>query len=115
AGYDIREEAGYRRMLRDLTACLGCGRVKVIHLNDSKLGLGSRVDRHAHIGDGALGLRTFARFLHEPRFHGTPMILETPKDDDAVRADRRNLGRLRRLLSRGPGETEARSGEVVRA
>jgi len=114
AGYDIRSEAGFRTMLGDLTGCLGRSRAKLIHLNDSKLGLGSRVDRHAHIGEGALGLRTFARFLHEPRFRGLAMILETPKDDDPMRADRRNLGRLRRLLQ-APPDTGAGAREVVRA
>jgi deoxyribonuclease-4 len=99
AGYDIRTPEGYRDTMRTIGRCLGLRRVKVIHLNDSKQGLGSRVDRHAHIGAGTLGLRAFGSFLNDPRFRRVPMILETPKDGDAVRADRRNLARLRRLVA----------------
>jgi len=99
SGYDIRTRDGYRKTMRDLDACLGLHRLKVIHLNDSVQGLGSRVDRHAHIGEGRLGLEPFRRLLNDPAFRGVPMILETPKDDDFVKADRRNLARLRRLLN----------------
>jgi len=99
AGYDIRTADGYRKTMRELDACLGLHRVQVIHLNDSLQGLGSRVDRHAHIGDGRLGLEPFRWLLSDPVFRGVPMILETPKDDDFVKADRRNLARLRRLLT----------------
>ncbi len=99
AGYDIRTADGYRKTMRELDACLGLHRVQVIHLNDSLQGLGSRVDRHAHIGDGRLGLEPFRWLLSDPAFRGVPMILETPKDDDFVKADRRNLARLRRLLT----------------
>jgi len=99
AGYDIRTRNGYRKTMRDLAACLGLHRVKAIHLNDSVQGLGSRVDRHAHIGDGRLGLDPFRWLLNDPAFRGVPMILETPKGEDFVKADRRNLARLRRLLN----------------
>jgi deoxyribonuclease-4 len=99
AGYDIRTADGYRKTMRELEACLGLHRVQVIHLNDSLQGLGSRVDRHAHIGDGRLGLEPFRCLLNDPALRGLPMILETPKDDDFVKADRRNLARLRRLLN----------------
>ncbi len=99
AGYDIRTRDGYRKTMRDLAACLGLHRVKAIHLNDSVQGLGSRVDRHAHIGDGRLGLDPFRWLLNDPAFRGVPMILETPKGEDFVKADRRNLARLRRLLN----------------
>ena len=98
AGYDIRSPEGYRETMRGLTACGGHARVKAIHLNDSRQGLGSRVDRHAHIGTGCLGSGAFRLFLNDPRFRTVPMILETPKDEDFVTADRRNLARLRRLL-----------------
>lgn len=99
AGYDIRTPRGYRKTVRELDACLGLRRLKAIHLNDSQQGLGSRVDRHAHIGRGALGLPAFRLLLHDPRLRRVPMILETPKDDDFVKADRKNLARLRRLLN----------------
>ena len=99
AGYDIRSEERYRETMRALAACLGVGRVKAIHLNDSRQALGSHVDRHAHIGEGQLGLAAFRWFLNDPRFRRVPMILETPKGEDQVTADRRNLARLRRLLN----------------
>jgi deoxyribonuclease-4 len=99
AGYDIRSPDGYRRTLEELDACLGLRRLKAIHLNDSKGGLGSRVDRHDHIGQGRLGLAPFRHLLNDPRLRRVPMILETPKDDDFITADRRNLARLRHLLN----------------
>ncbi len=99
AGYDIRSAEGYRKALKEFTACLGLTRLKAIHLNDAKAGLGSRVDRHEHIGVGRLGLESFRRILNDPRLRRVPMILETPKDDDFITADRRNLARLRRLLN----------------
>lgn len=99
AGYDIRSAEGYRKTLAEFTACLGLTRLKAIHLNDSKADLGSRVDRHEHIGEGCLGLEAFRRLVNDPALRGVPMILETPKDDDCITADRRNLARLRRLLN----------------
>ncbi|MBI4841606.1 MAG: deoxyribonuclease IV [candidate division NC10 bacterium] len=99
AGYDIRSAEGYRKTLAEFTACLGLTRLKAIHLNDSKAGLGSRVDRHEHIGVGRLGLEAFRRTLNDPRLRRVPMILETPKDENFITADRRNLARLRRLLN----------------
>ena len=86
-------------MMRELESCLGVARVAAIHVNDSRQGLGSRVDRHAHIGEGQLGVTPFGFFLNDPRFRAVPMILETPKGDDLVTADRRNLARLRALLN----------------
>jgi len=99
AGYDIRSTEGYRKTLADLAACLGLARLKACHLNDSKGGLGSRLDRHEHIGEGRLGLAAFRSLLNDPRLRRVPMILETPKDEDFIAADRRNLARLRRLLN----------------
>jgi deoxyribonuclease-4 len=107
AGYDIRSAEGYRKTMRELETCLGLARLKAIHLNDSKQALGSRVDRHEHIGEGRLGLAAFRRLLNDPRLRRVPMILETPKGDDPVRADRRNLARLRRLVN---GAGRERSG-----
>jgi deoxyribonuclease-4 len=108
AGYDIRSPDGYRRTVRELDACVGLRRLRAVHLNDSVQGLGSRVDRHAHIGEGRLGLEAFRLILNDRRFRRIPMLLETPKDDDFVRADRRNLGRLRRLIG-GSGPERERS------
>lgn len=111
AGYDLRSADGYRRTMRELAAILGIARVKAIHLNDSQKGLGSRVDRHEHIGEGTLGLSAFRLVLNDARFRRVPMILETPKDPDFVTADRRNLARLRALLN-GRGQ---RGGGILRA
>jgi len=107
AGYDIRSLTGYRRTMRELNGCLGIFRVKAVHLNDSQQGLGSRVDRHEHIGEGRLGLAPFGLILNDPRLRRVPMILETPKGPNPVAADRRNLARLRRLVrsSRMPAGT----------
>jgi deoxyribonuclease-4 len=77
----------------------------VFHLNDSKKPLGSRVDRHEHIGQGCLGLEPFRRIVNDRRFRGLPMLLETPKEEGrspttiAVdRLDERNLNTLRGLI-----------------
>ena len=98
AGYDIRSLPGYQRTMRELEGCLGISRVKAVHLNDSQMGLGSRVDRHEHIGEGRLGLAAFGWVLNDSRLRRAPMILETPKGSNPVAADRRNLTRLRRLV-----------------
>jgi len=97
AGYDIRTPEGYADVLGAFDAIVGISCLKVIHLNDSKRELGCRVDRHEHIGKGNIGLDAFRCLLADPRLKGIPMILETPKDDDFVLADRRNLDTLRRL------------------
>ena len=81
AGYDIISEEGYARVFDEFDAVVGLGRLRVFHLNDSKKPLGSRVDRHTHIGQGCIGVEPFARLLHDDRFQGLPMLLETPKAD----------------------------------
>ncbi|MBI4380725.1 MAG: deoxyribonuclease IV [candidate division NC10 bacterium] len=101
AGYDIRTHDGYADVIGAFDTVVGIPHLKVIHLNDSKKALGCRVDRHEHIGKGTIGLEAFRCLLSDPRLKGTPMILETPKDDDFVLADRRNLDTLRRLAE-GP-------------
>jgi deoxyribonuclease-4 len=97
AGYDIRTPEGYADVIGAFDAIVGISRLKVIHLNDSKKELGCRVDRHEHIGKGNIGLEAFRCLLADPRLKGIPMILETPKDDDFLLSDRRNLDTLRRL------------------
>jgi len=79
AGYDITTEAGYQRTFHDFARIVGFDRLRVFHLNDSKKPLGSRVDRHEHIGKGQVGLQTFRRLLNDPRFAGMPMLIETEK------------------------------------
>ncbi len=98
AGYDIRTPQGYADVLGAFDQIVGISRLKVIHLNDSKRELGCRVDRHEHIGEGAIGLEAFRCLLTDPRLCRLPMILETPKDNDFIAADRRNLETLRRLV-----------------
>jgi deoxyribonuclease-4 len=100
AGYDIRTPDGYNGALRLFDQVVGIPSLKVIHLNDSKKGLGCRVDRHEHIGRGAIGLEAFRCLVTDPRLHGIPMIIETPKDGDFITADRRNLKTLRDLAKK---------------
>ena len=79
AGYDLGSDAGYADTMRQLDACVGLDRLRALHLNDSKTPLGSRVDRHTHIGSGHVGLSAFRRLLTDPRLETLPMVLETPK------------------------------------
>src|SRR3954470_10572853 len=81
SGYDIASDAGYRRTFTEFGAVVGFERLKAFHLNDSKKPLGSRVDRHEHIGRGCLGLEPFRRIVNDRRFRGLPMLLETPKGE----------------------------------
>jgi deoxyribonuclease-4 len=76
---------------------IGLERLRLFHLNDSKKGLGARVDRHEHIGEGELGREAFRLLLNDERFAGHPGILETPKGDDGEE-DRRNLATLNALV-----------------
>lgn len=77
SGYDLTSEEDYRRTFNELDEHIGLGRVVAFHLNDSVKPLGSRVDRHEHIGKGYLGKDTFRRLLRDRRFFGLPMCLET--------------------------------------
>ena len=84
--------------MREFDRVIGLNRLKLFHLNDSKKPLGSRVDRHEHIGKGCLGLAPFRLIVNDPRFQETPMILETPKHDaDGNEMDPVNLAALRGL------------------
>jgi deoxyribonuclease IV len=76
---------------------VGIERLKAFHLNDSQKDLGSRIDRHAHIGDGCVGLEGFRAIVNDPRFAEIPMILETPKGEDLAE-DIVNLAKLRGLV-----------------
>ena len=77
AGYDISNEEGYQRTFTELDEHVGIKRIVAFHLNDSLKPFNSRVDRHQHIGKGHLGTKTFERLLHDARFFGIPMCLET--------------------------------------
>jgi len=98
AGYNLAGPAGYEAMIADFDRLLGLDRLKALHLNDSKKGLGSRVDRHDHIGQGAIGLEGFRLLLNDPRVNTRPMVLETEKGPDGAE-DRMNLATLRGLLT----------------
>ena len=102
AGYEIRSQKAYEETLRQLHGVIGLDHVTCIHLNDSQRELGSRVDRHAHIGQGQIGLEGFRLLINDPRLRHIPMILETPKGEDPVASDRRNLAILRRLIRGSP-------------
>lgn len=99
AGYDISSKAGYDKTFRAFDAAIGLERLKFFHLNDSKKGLGSRVDRHTHIGKGEIGLAGFRRLLNDQRFTNHPMVLETPKQKD-LQEDIENLSLLRSLIDK---------------
>jgi deoxyribonuclease-4 len=86
AGYPLAPESEYRSTMRAFDRLVGLRRLRAFHLNDSLKPLGSRVDRHAHIGRGCLGLEPFRLLVNDPRFRNRPMILETPKED-AVEGD----------------------------
>ncbi len=118
AGYDLCSPQGYDRTFTQFERLIGFDRLKVFHLNDSKKPLGSRVDRHEHIGKGHLGLEPFRRLVNDPRFQGLPMLLETPKAPGRSPTtiaidphDQRNLRTLRGLVrprSRSGGPRSAR-------
>jgi len=101
AGYDIRSQQGYLETVEQFDAIVGLDKLKVIHFNDSKKDLGSRVDRHEHIGEGFIGKDGFRWFLQDARFADVPKILETPKgSDDSYDID--NLEVLRSLAPLHP-------------
>ena len=105
SGYDIVNQAAYRDTFDAFDRVVGIGRLKVFHANDSKRPCGSRVDRHEHIGRGCLGEEPFRRLLHDVRFRGLPMLIETEKSRDTEKRgtlepdafDMQNLETLRRL------------------
>ena len=96
AGYDLRSEDGYEAFLAEVEDALGLDAVRAWHLNDSEFELGENKDRHANIGEGYLGVDAFARLVHDERFDGTPMILETPLGEDD-QGHARDLAVLREL------------------
>lgn len=100
AGYDIRTKDGYKRTWQEFDRAIGIKRLVAIHLNDSMGDVGSRIDRHEHIGKGKIGREGFRNLMNDPRLYNVPMVLETPKEDDAVAYDSRNLRTLLRLTKR---------------
>ena len=107
SGYDIASEAGYRRTFTQFGKVVGFARLKAFHLNDSKKPLGSRVDRHEHIGRGCIGMDGFGMLVNDRRFAKIPMLLETPKAQGKATGpisvdplDEENLNTLRTLVQR---------------
>jgi deoxyribonuclease-4 len=99
AGYEFRDRRSYRATVRELDRVVGLEHLRAFHLNDSKHPLGSRRDRHEHIGRGEVGLEAFRLILNDRRFRRVPMVLETPKGEDLAE-DRVNLGVLRAMIAR---------------
>ncbi len=78
AGYDISTESGFMDTFEAFDRIVGFGKLRAMHLNDSKKECGSRVDRHARLGEGFIGWKAFERIMQDDRFGGIPLILETP-------------------------------------
>jgi deoxyribonuclease-4 len=113
AGHPIHTAEGLEEVLRAFERTVGLGVLRLLHLNDSKVPFGARVDRHWHIGQGHIGEAAFRRLLRHPRLRILPGILETPKTTEAE--DRRNLAVVRRLMGSDgrlprPRRVPARSG-----
>jgi deoxyribonuclease IV len=98
AGYDLRDLAGYQATMAEFDRLIGLDRIRLIHANDSKKELGSRVDRHEHIGRGKIGEEGFRLLLNDPRLAGVPVVLETPKEGEM---DPVNLAQLRSAAGSG--------------
>jgi len=96
AGYDLSNPKGYEGTMDDIERLIGLEKLRVFHVNDSKKGLNSRVDRHEHIGRGAIGEEGFRLLMMDQRFNAVPKILETPEGPDGE-WHRANLALLRRL------------------
>ena len=100
AGYDIRTPKGWNAAIREVVSLIGLKQVLAFHLNDSKTDLGSRVDRHDHIGKGKIGKEAFHHIVNDARFKRHPGCLETPKSED-LHEDVQNLATLRALANLG--------------
>ncbi|TYO99307.1 endonuclease IV [Geothermobacter ehrlichii] len=96
AGYDLSDEAGYATVMDEFDRLIGCQRIRLFHLNDSKKPCGSRLDRHEHVGRGCIGETGFTCLMRDERFAGVAKIIETPPGEDHA-DDLRNLALLRRL------------------
>lgn len=97
AGYDITREEGYHETMARFDSLIGFDCLVAFHINDSKKGCGSRVDRHEHLGKGAIGEAAFRLVMNDPRFAHIPKIIETPKGKE-MEEDRVNLAFLRGLV-----------------
>lgn len=91
AGYDLSTTEGYTSTFDEFDRLVGMAQIKVVHVNDSLKPLGSRVDRHAHLGQGLIGETAFRCLVHDPRLENTPLLVETP---DAETHHAENVARL---------------------
>lgn len=100
AGYPLQKKSEYKKTFDEFDQTIGIDRIRAFHLNDSKRELGSRVDRHEHIGQGCLGEKPFQHLMKDKRFSNIPMYMETPKglNDDGVEWDTVNLELLRSFV-----------------
>ena len=115
AGYDLTTPAGVKKAFNAFDKNCGLGRLRVLHLNDSKGALGSRIDRHTHIGDGAVGMAAFEFIMNHPDLEDVPKILETPKGETPKGTpwDSLNRRRLLKLVKGGaakPRQTRRKAG-----
>jgi deoxyribonuclease-4 len=106
AGFDFRTKEGYGRLMDEVEAAIGLGRVRSFHLNDARAGLASHLDRHENIGKGEIGQQAFAHLVTDPRWTDVPGYLETPLDDHGYDRYAEDLALLRCLTTRAP-ETRA--------
>jgi deoxyribonuclease-4 len=113
AGYDVRTRAGWERVIAEVASSVGLDQLLAFHLNDSKTELGSRVDRHAGIGQGKIGRAAFAHIINDSRFREHAGCLETPKSPD-LHEDIENLAVLRSLRRRGQTRKAEGAGGLVR-
>jgi deoxyribonuclease-4 len=97
AGYDLRDKKAWESSKQKFNKIIGLERLKIIHANDSKRELGSRVDRHARIGEGKIGRKAFSVLLNDPDLRAIPFILEIPGGEVAYRKD---INLLRKMLKR---------------
>lgn len=98
AGYDLRTEPGWNSAIGEVERMIGLKQIAAFHINDSKTALGSRVDRHAGIGEGLIGAEAFRPIVNDPRFKNHAACLETPKSED-LHEDVQNLAILRALAA----------------
>ncbi len=100
AGYGLADPKDYKETIKAFDDVIGLDKLRVIHLNDSKKGLGSKVDRHEHIGKGEIGIEGFRNIVNDKRLAEVPMVIETPKEEDELATDAKNLKLLRGLVAK---------------
>ena len=99
AGYDIKNKKNYGKVIKEFDEIVGLDKLKCFHMNDSKKELGSRVDRHEHIGKGFIGKEGFAYIMNDKRLEHVPKILETPKGKECLE-DLKNIKILKSLIKK---------------